>query len=133
MRNNDRFWAIVSIGVTVVIALTLLLVSCVISTDWWNLFILPPLAFAVIPYTLFTQDHRLSYMSEDNNGWKGFAEFFTGFLLSASWAVVVITYHLGLAQKSSFVLGLLSNVFFFGAGGLYFYWEQRNDGYVFFG
>eukprot|EP00475_Leptophrys_vorax_P008209 TRINITY_DN1528_c0_g1_i1.p1 TRINITY_DN1528_c0_g1~~TRINITY_DN1528_c0_g1_i1.p1 ORF type:complete len:112 (+),score=17.93 TRINITY_DN1528_c0_g1_i1:243-578(+) len=107
-----------------------MILSCMLSKDFWNLFSFLPLMFAPIPFIFFgTGQEASSLMTVDNTGWKAFAEFLSGFFLASAWAVIGVTYHWGKTHKSSFILGIFSNLFLALGGSIFLYFEQDDDGY----
>lgn len=110
------------IAIVLALGLISLLLSCIIPGVWWNMFILGPLIIVPIPWVLFGQD------SLDGGGaWKSFSEFFSGFLFSTSWAIILILYHLGSTDGVGLALGLVANLLVLASIVLYFYHQSEDS------
>jgi hypothetical protein len=94
----DLYYAIIT--VLFAQATALLFVSCILSNDWWNLFVILPLIFVPIPFVMFGVGSEYSIALDGTNSvWKSIVEFLGGFFISCAFAIVGVTYHWGKVNR----------------------------------
>jgi hypothetical protein len=105
-------------SLTLFIGVALLLTGCIISKNWWPMFVLIPVA--LLPPSLML--HPKDDFSENpgENVWANLSGFLTGFMILSIFAVSIILYHMGTIDGMHMALVTSGNfVCIFGTAAVY--------------